>query len=220
MSGSASFHALGIADIRPETADAVSIAFDVPAELRPAFAFRPGQYLTLRATLGGEEVRRSYSICSARDDGELRIAVKHVPDGVFSRHANTELRPGATLEVMPPAGRFGHDVAGGTIVAIAAGSGITPILSIVSTESCPLAGRTRAAVLRQPRDRRDPVSRGARGPQGPPSRASVGLPRPVPRGTGSVALNGRLDAAKLRAMLPRAIDPTRSTTRWSAARPG
>ena len=88
------FHPLRIADVRRETPDAVSIAFAVPPEAREEFAFTPGQYLTLRTTLGGEEVRRTYSICSGADDGELRVAVKRLDDGVFSRFANESLKAG------------------------------------------------------------------------------------------------------------------------------
>jgi ring-1,2-phenylacetyl-CoA epoxidase subunit PaaE len=132
----ARFHPLQITDLRRETADAVSIAFAVPDETRKQFAFTPGQYLTLRTTVGGEEVRRTYSICSGADDGELRVAVKRLDGGLFSCFANERLRPGDVMDVMPPAGRFGvRPGAAGTrtYVAFAAGSGITPILSIVRT---------------------------------------------------------------------------------------
>ncbi len=133
------FHRLRVADVRRETADAVSIAFDVPPELAGAYAFRAGQYLTLRAppgdlarrAPGGEAMRRSYSICSGPNDGELRIAVKRVADGLFSTWANRSLRPGDAIDVMTPTGRFGVAAGAGlTHVAFAAGSGITPVLSI------------------------------------------------------------------------------------------
>ncbi|MBV9538606.1 MAG: phenylacetic acid degradation protein, partial [Acidisphaera sp.] len=130
------FHALRVADLRREADDTVSIAVAIPPGLRDTFAFAPGQYLTVRMQVGGEEVRRSYSICSGLDDGELRIAVKRVPDGVFSVYANTVLRAGDAIEVMPPSGRFGTPIradAARVHVAIAAGSGITPILSILRT---------------------------------------------------------------------------------------
>ncbi|MCW3476970.1 1,2-phenylacetyl-CoA epoxidase subunit PaaE [Limobrevibacterium gyesilva] len=130
------FHPLRVADVRRETPDTVSIAFDVPSALRDAFSYAPGQYLTLRTRLGGEEVRRSYSICAGLDDNELRVAIKRVPQGAFSQHANTALRAGDTIDVMPPAGRFGTAIAPGLArvhVAVAAGSGITPILSIMKT---------------------------------------------------------------------------------------
>lgn len=128
------FHRLTVRDVRRETADAVSIAFDVPAELADDYRYNPGQYLTLRATIDGEDLRRSYSICSGPDDGELRIAVKRVGGGVFSDWVNRTLQPGDAIEVMTPTGRFGvaHDPGAARIhVGFAAGSGITPVLSIL-----------------------------------------------------------------------------------------
>src|SRR6201996_2354099 len=101
------FHRLAVNDLRRETADAVSMTFDIPKDLANDYAFAPGQYLTLRTTMDGEEVRRSYSICSGPDDGELRIAVKKVGGGAFSSWAADELKSGAELAVMPPSGRFG-----------------------------------------------------------------------------------------------------------------
>lgn len=128
------FHRLRIADLKRETRDAVSIAFEVPEDMRSIYAFAPGQYLTLRTTLENEEVRRSYSICSGPDDGELRIAVKQVDGGAFSTWANTALHAGDELDVMTPTGRFGVAAVPGEArihAGFAAGSGITPILSIV-----------------------------------------------------------------------------------------
>ncbi len=128
------FHSLRVADIRRETPAAVSIAFDIPAALRSLFVFRAGQYLTLRTTLDGTEVRRSYSICTCPEDGELRIGIKHIEGGVFSTWANTSLRPGDSIDVMSPTGRFGllqNDTPSSLHVGFAAGSGITPVLSIL-----------------------------------------------------------------------------------------
>ena len=128
------FHRLTIRDVRRETPDAVSIAFDIPPERAHDYKFAPGQYLTLRAAIHGQEVRRSYSISSGPDDGELRIGVKRVENGAFSTFANEALQPGHAIDVMTPAGRFGQigPTAGGrTYAGFAAGSGITPILSIV-----------------------------------------------------------------------------------------
>ena len=147
------FHALRIASLRRETADAVSLAFDVPDVLRAAYRFAPGQYLTLRATIDGEDIRRSYSICSGLDDGELRVAIKRVEGGMFSTWANEALQVGDELNVMTPDGRFGVPIepdGARLLVAFAAGSGITPILSILKTV---LFARTRQPVLlvlRQP----------------------------------------------------------------------
>ena len=128
------FHRLAVNDLRRETADAVSMTFAIPSELAGDYSFLPGQYLTLRTTMDGEEVRRSYSICSGPDDGELRIAVKKVDGGAFSSWAADELKSGDELEVMTPTGRFGVTHApdqARLYVGFAAGSGITPILSII-----------------------------------------------------------------------------------------
>ncbi|MDN7352767.1 1,2-phenylacetyl-CoA epoxidase subunit PaaE [Acetobacter senegalensis] len=129
----ARFHKLQIADVRRETPDAVSLAFTVPDDLAEAYSFVPGQYLTLRTKLDGEDVRRSYSICSAPSDGELRVALKRVEDGVFSTWANTSLAAGDSLDVMTPTGRFGiqpDSTARRVYAGFAAGSGITPVLSL------------------------------------------------------------------------------------------
>jgi ring-1,2-phenylacetyl-CoA epoxidase subunit PaaE len=128
------FHRLAVNDLRRESSDAVSLTFAIPEALTGDYAFAPGQYLTLRTTMEGEEVRRSYSICSGPDDGELRIAVKKVDGGAFSNWAADELKTGDELDVMTPTGRFGVAHApdeARVYVGFAAGSGITPILSIV-----------------------------------------------------------------------------------------
>ena len=128
------FHRLAVSDLRRETSDAVSLSFAIPKELAEDYRFSPGQYLTLRTMMDGEEVRRSYSICSGPDDGELRIAVKKVDGGAFSSWAADELKCGDELDVMTPTGRFGVAPAPGEArlyIGFAAGSGITPILSIV-----------------------------------------------------------------------------------------
>lgn len=130
------FHSLTVKQVRTETRDAVSILFDVPATLSHQFRFTQGQYLVMRTQLDGEEVRRSYSICTGVNDGELRVAVKRVPGGRFSAFANDVLSAGDVLEVMPPAGSFNVPLAPerqGRYLAVAAGSGITPILSIIKT---------------------------------------------------------------------------------------
>ena len=101
------FHRLKIADVRRETPDAVSIAFAVPRELAEAYRFTPGQHVTMRTKIDGAEVRRSYSICVAPDDGELRVAVKKVDGGVFSTLANSSITAGDEIDVMTPQGRFG-----------------------------------------------------------------------------------------------------------------
>ncbi len=130
------FHRLTIADARRETPDSVSLAFAVPQTLSEAYRFAPGQHVTLKRVIGGEEVRRSYSICSGLDEGELRIAIKKQPGGVFSGFAQDGLKPGDALEVMTPSGHFTAPLdpaARHIYLGIAAGSGITPLLSIVKT---------------------------------------------------------------------------------------
>jgi ring-1,2-phenylacetyl-CoA epoxidase subunit PaaE len=134
MSHTPRFHRLAVHDLRRETADAVSLTFAIPKDLAGDYSFAPGQYLTLRTVMDGEEVRRSYSICSGPDDDELRIAVKKVDGGAFSSWAADELKRGDELDVMTPTGRFGVAPApdeARTHVGFAAGSGITPILSLV-----------------------------------------------------------------------------------------
>lgn len=131
-----SFHLLTVSQVRREMRGVVSIRFDVPAHLAEVFQFRAGQYLTLKAEIGGEDIRRNYSICASPLDGELRIAVKALPGGRFSTFANQVLRPGDALEVMPASGHFTAPFGEGRAVsyaAFAAGSGITPVLSIIKT---------------------------------------------------------------------------------------
>lgn len=135
---SPSFHELSIKKVSPEAAGSVAITFDIPSESLEKFHFEPGQFLTLRADVNGQDVRRNYSISSPRSQflkhGELEIGIRPVEGGVFSNWAATQLKAGDTVKVMPPEGRF-------TIkkpraihrVGFAAGSGITPILSIAAT---------------------------------------------------------------------------------------
>ena len=128
------FHKLKIADIRRETPEAVSIAFAVPPELREDYRFSPGQHLTLRQECDGQDIRRSYSICAGLDDGELRVAIKKVEGGIFSTLCNDAIKPGDMIDVMTPQGRFGvmpNPDASRNYLAVAAGSGITPILSLL-----------------------------------------------------------------------------------------
>ncbi len=133
---SATFHPLRVRSVAPDTLDAVIVSFDVPESLRSVFGFTQGQYLTLRTELDGQEMRRSYSICAGIDDGELRVGVRKVRGGAFSNWIHASLQPGHMLEVMAPQGRFFvalDPLAHHHHVAIAGGSGITPILSILKT---------------------------------------------------------------------------------------
>jgi ring-1,2-phenylacetyl-CoA epoxidase subunit PaaE len=130
------FHPLRVRAVQPDTQEAVVVSFDVPEELRPVFGFTQGQYLTLRKEIDGQDLRRSYSICAGVDDGELRVGVRKVKGGVFSNWINEQLRPGDTLSVMAPQGRFFVPIEAGSRrhhLGIAGGSGITPILSIMKT---------------------------------------------------------------------------------------
>lgn len=130
------FYKLKVKEVRRETPDCVSIAFDIPEALRENFLYRHGQYLTLRTYIDGEEVRRSYSVCSSPLDDELRVAVKKVDDGVFSRYANEHLKKDDIIEAMPPIGKFFTELDEAhkkKYMAFAAGSGITPVLSIIKT---------------------------------------------------------------------------------------
>jgi ring-1,2-phenylacetyl-CoA epoxidase subunit PaaE len=139
------FHRLKVADVRRETDEAVSIAFTVPPELAAAYTFEPGQYLTLRADIEGEDTRRSYSICSGLDEAELRVAVKEVEGGLFSSFANRSIKTGDAIDVMTPMGRFtAPPAADGSrvFVGIACGSGITPIMSLI-----------RSVLAREPKSR-------------------------------------------------------------------
>jgi len=130
------FYTLKVKEVRRETPDCVSIAFDVPQDLKADYKFIQGQYLTLRTDIGGEDVRRSYSICSSPLDAELRVAVKHVPQGLFSTFANQKLQSGDALSVMTPMGKFFTELDENHAkhyVGFAAGSGITPVMSIMKT---------------------------------------------------------------------------------------
>ena len=132
------FHPLRVARVERLTDDAVAITFDVPPELREQFRFQAGQHVSIRSPVVGDEVRRNYSICAPATDGgrRLRIGVKRIPDGVFSSYAAERLRPGDVLDIMTPTGSFSTALQPGQrkrYGAIAAGSGITPVLSILST---------------------------------------------------------------------------------------
>lgn len=207
---SADFHPLTVTDLRRETDDAVSIRLDVPGALKETFAFAPGQYLTFKADIDGEEVRRTYSVCSGLTDVELRVAVKKVPDGRFSGYANDGLSIGDRLEVMPPEGRFTSPIEAGQkkrYLLVAAGSGITPILSIArsvltleadSSVTLIYGNRTVSSIMFKEdldalKDRY-------------PSRFSLfhvlsRQPQDVP------LFNGRIDATKCEAFFERLVDP-------------
>ena len=133
----ARFHTLKVKDIRRETAEAVSVAFEVPPQQQPEYQYKQGQYITLKLNINGEEVRRSYSICtSPHSEKELRVAIKEVSGGKVSTYINRSLKPGDSMEVMTPMGNF-HSVLAGNMtknyVLFAGGSGITPMMSILKS---------------------------------------------------------------------------------------
>ena len=127
-------HELKVKAIQKETVDCVSVSFEVPAELQSEFGYLPGQYLTLESSINGEDVRRSYSLCSAPHESEWRVAIKKVPNGKYSTYANEVLAVGDTVKVMSPAGNFKLTTDSNNAnhyVSFAAGSGITPMLSMI-----------------------------------------------------------------------------------------
>ena len=205
------FHPLVVTRVTPEAAGAVAVSFAIPPELRSLYGFTPGQFLTLKATIDGAPVRRSYSICSSTQrlaaDHDIEVGIKPVEGGVFSNWA-TQLQPGDTLDVMPPDGRFTPRLSGAVHrVGWAAGSGITPLLSIIAST---LAGEPDATftlvycnqrsssilfneALQDLKDRY-------------PSRLS--LVHLLSRQSQDVPLfNGRLDAAKVSELLATLIPP-------------
>ena len=129
------FHSLEVRHIYRETPSAVSVEFHIPEALQPAFSFKAGQYITIKTTLNGEEVRRAYSLCTTPKENKVKVAIKEVADGTFSKYANRELTEGSTLEVHPPDGKFVYTPSShkGNIALFAAGSGITPMMSILKT---------------------------------------------------------------------------------------
>ena len=130
------FHSLAVNEVRKETDEATSVSFSVPDALADAYRFTQGQYLTLRATVNGEELRRPYSVCVAPDSGDLRVCVKRLHEGRFSSFVNDVLQAGDKIDVMGPMGRFNAPLEGDaatTYLFIAGGSGITPVMSNIRT---------------------------------------------------------------------------------------
>lgn len=130
------FHPLTIKELKKETSDAVSVLFDIPTDLKEEFKFIAGQYINIKKSIAGEELRRAYSICSTPNSGELRIAVKAVDNGTFSVFATTILKEGDVLEVAKPLGKFmleSDSTSAKKYLGVAAGSGITPIMAMIKT---------------------------------------------------------------------------------------
>ena len=206
------FHRLAIADVRRETADSVSLAFAIPAPLSEAYRFLPGQNVTLKATLAGDEIRRCYSICSGLDDGELRIAVKRQDGGVFSSFANDALKAGDAVEVMTPSGNFTSALDPGAqrlYLGIAAGSGITPLLSIIKTVLA-REPHSRFFLLYGNRTTQSILFRGALEDLKDRFLDRFALTHVLSREAQDVAaLSGRIDAAKIALFLRGAAPPER-----------
>ncbi len=132
----AKFHSIKVLDIYKETKDCLVVSFDIPAELKNDFSFTQGQHLTLRATINGKEERRSYSLCSSPLENKWKIAIKKLEGGLFSNFVQEKLKKGDFIDVMPPNGTFFTEVNPSkpkNYIAFAAGSGITPIISIIKT---------------------------------------------------------------------------------------
>ncbi|GAA4272734.1 1,2-phenylacetyl-CoA epoxidase subunit PaaE [Aquimarina gracilis] len=139
------FYSIRVSEVYKETKDCTAITFDIPAELKENFSYIQGQHLTLKTCIDGDEVRRSYSLCSSPLENKWQVAVKRINGGVFSNYANDDLKVGDVLEVMPPVGNFFVQVVPSkakNYVVFAAGSGITPILSIIKTHLASEPGST------------------------------------------------------------------------------
>lgn len=204
------FCKLRVKDVRRETPECVSIALEIPAALQDAFRYKQGQNITIRSQTGGEEIRRSYSICSSPLDDELRIAVKQVPGGRFSCYANEKLRTGEMLDVLPPSGKFYTELAPGqkrSYLAFAAGSGITPILSLIRTT---LATETQShfTLVYGNRHRSSIIFKEALEDLKDRYMDRMALHHILSRETMDSSLNqGRIDAEKCAELCGRAIDP-------------
>lgn len=132
----ADFYQIKVADIYKETKDTLVVTLEIPKEIQDDFKFHQGQHLTFKKNINGEDVRRSYSLCTSPLDNKWQVAIKQVPGGLFSTYANTKMKKGESIEVMQPTGNFYVDLdssASKNYIAFAAGSGITPILSIIKT---------------------------------------------------------------------------------------
>jgi len=130
------FYSIKIKEVKKETSDCVSIAFDIPNELKNEFQFKPGQHITTKAIIDGQDIRRSYSLCTSPNEQDFRVAIKQIENGVFSAFANHSVNTGDTMEIMPPTGHFFIDINANNAnkyVGFAGGSGITPIMSIIKT---------------------------------------------------------------------------------------
>ncbi len=207
----AAFHELEVAAVRRLTDDAIEVAFDVPPELADDYHYAPGQYIALRTSVAGEEVRRSYSICQAPVPGQLRVGIKRDLGGLFSTWAIDELRPGMRLGVMVPEGTFTSRVVldrPAHYAAIAAGSGITPVLALIES-TLRADPRNRFSLVYSNRTAMDTmfVDELADLKDRYPDRLALYHVLTRERRS-SELLSGRLDAEKLDAILQRLLDPS------------
>ncbi|MDH3292972.1 MAG: phenylacetate-CoA oxygenase/reductase subunit PaaK [Acidimicrobiia bacterium] len=215
MSSPVEFHTLNVAAVEPQTDESVAVTFAIPEHLRARFRHVPGQHVVVRKMLDGDDVRRTYSICSPAADGAaVRVGVKRIPNGVFSTFATTKLKAGDTLDVMAPIGEFTLDPSRtGRYVAIVAGSGITPVLSMIqsalaqnpASDFTLIYGNRTSVSIMFLEDLEDLKNRY-------PDRFQVvhilsREPHQVP------LFQGRIDADKLRSLASTLIDPT-AIDRW------
>ena len=206
----ARFHSLTVSAVRPLTADSVEITFAVPDELAGKYDYAPGQYIAIRTSLGGEDVRRSYSICQAPVAGELKVAIKRDLGGLFSTWAIENLQPGMQIDVMSPEGRFTSQVpvrANAHYVAIAAGSGITPVMALIEGTLKASPGNTFSLVYSN-RTAMDTMFVDELADLKDRYPARLALYHVLTRERrSSELLSGRLDAEKVRSILDALISP-------------
>lgn len=221
--GRARFWPLLVTAIERLTADASAVTLAPPAEAAELFRFRPGQYLTFRRTIAGEELRRSYSICADPAEGVLRVAIKRVPGGRFSTWANDALVPGETLEAMPPEGGFTFEPdpqRARTVLALAAGSGITPILAIARA-LLRAEPRSRLVLLYGNRTSADIMFKGALEDLKDRHLGRFALVHLLSREASDLpVLHGRIDRAHLEALLPRLAPPASIDAAYVCGPPG
>lgn len=211
----ARFHTLRVADVRPLTPTAIEVTFAVPEALADAFDYAPGQYVALRARVAGEELRRSYSLCRPPARGSLSVGIKRDPGGRFSTWAHEGLRPGDEVDVMSPQGTFVSraSTATGHVVAIAAGSGITPIMAL-ATDLLERSVSSRVTIVYANRSSTDVmfVDELADLKDRFPSRLTLHHVLSREQRAAPV-FSGRIDEERLRLILSRLIDPT-SVEEW------
>jgi ring-1,2-phenylacetyl-CoA epoxidase subunit PaaE len=217
------FHALRVAEIVPETSEANSIRFEVPPELRDRFAFRAGQHLTLRATIEGEEVRRNYSLCTAPDEQDWMVTVKRIGGGQFSNWVGDRLKPGDTLDVMPPHGSFTTEFDEGKsrhLVGIAGGSGITPVMSLIKS-TLKYEPESRFTLLYGSRDSSSVIFLEALAALKDKHLGRFEIYHFLDQEEQDIELfNGMLDRARLEEAIPALVPDTREVDGWFICGPG